>query len=83
MVESAFLSGSFVHSYLLGGTPLQNIRVSWDDDSQDVEKNVPNRQPAILEVSNKMVSLMVRYIYIYIYNIYITHLSDHIKPHSG
>jgi len=35
------------YQILVGGIPLKNIRVSWDDGSQYMEKqkNVPNHQP--------------------------------------
>ena len=38
-----------IKPYLVGGipTPLKNIKVSWDDYSQYVGKNVRNHQPDI------------------------------------
>ena len=37
------------HSWLVVSTPLKNMKVSWDDSSQYMEKskikNVPNNQP--------------------------------------
>ena len=33
--------------WLVVSTPLKHIKASWDDDSQDIEKQVPNHQPVV------------------------------------
>ena len=37
-----------VNDHLVGGIPLKNMKVTWDDYSQYMgRKNVPNHQPVI------------------------------------
>ena len=33
-----------IHNWLVVSIPLKNMKVSWDDYSQYIEKNVPNHQ---------------------------------------
>ena len=50
--------------YLVGGrpTPLNNMKVSWDDDSPNMEKYkyVPNHQPVIIHL---LISISIRVIF--------------------
>ena len=39
------ISGQII--WLVGSTPLKNMKVNWDDDFQHMEKHVPNHQSVI------------------------------------
>jgi hypothetical protein len=38
-----------IYCWLVLSTPLKNMKVCWDDYSQDMEKHVPNHQPANIQ----------------------------------
>ena len=41
-----------IHIWLVVSTPLKNMKVSWDDYSQYMEKNGPNHQPDIYTLAS-------------------------------